>query len=89
MNLDDIRNYYEPLVQTYLVEQAASDHGIDDADLLEDIACIALNILPAHYIRHEVDMAFFLTTAEREEMRTNVINAVEQAIRSIENRQSR
>lgn len=32
-----------------------------DSDYLSDVACVALNRLPARYIRHEVDMAFYMT----------------------------
>ena len=86
MNLDDIRNYYEQLVQNYLIDTASKKHNITDEDLLEDIACIALNQLPARYIRHEVDMAFFLTTTERDTMRNRVVEAVEHAIEAVESR---
>ncbi len=37
-----------------------------DADLLPDIACVALNRLPPRYIRHNVDFSFYLTDLERE-----------------------
>lgn len=84
MNFDAIRNYYEQLVYNYLLEEAAPKAKISDEELLEDIACLALNNVPARYIRHEVDMAFFLTTAEREQMRNNVIQAVDNAIKTIE-----
>lgn len=80
MNFDAIRNYYEHLIINYLMEEAAPKAKLSDEELLEDIACIALNNVPARYIRHEVDMAFFLTTAERTEMRNNVIRAVDNAI---------
>jgi hypothetical protein len=84
MNFDAIRNYYEHLVINYLMDEAAPRAKISDEELLEDIACLALNRIPARYIRHEVDMAFFLTTHERELMRNNVIQAVDSAIKTIE-----
>ena len=84
MNFDAIRNYYEQLVFNYLLEEAAPKAKLTDEELLEDIACLALNRIPARYIRHEVDMAFFLSTAEREQMRSNVIQAVDSAIQTIE-----
>jgi hypothetical protein len=46
--------------------------------LLADVACVALNRLPPRYIRHEVDLAFYLTEKERIEM----ARAVEEAVRS-------
>lgn len=84
MNFDAIRNYYEHLIINYLMEEAAPKAKLSDEELLEDIACIALNNVPARYIRHEVDMAFFLTTAERTEMRNNVIQAVDKAITMVQ-----
>ncbi|MCW8827373.1 MAG: late competence development ComFB family protein [Gammaproteobacteria bacterium] len=84
MNFDAIRNYYEHLVINYLMEEAAPKAKITDEELLEDIACLALNNVPARYIRHEVDMAFFLTSAERDKMRDNVIQAVDAAIKIIQ-----
>ena len=46
-------------------------------DLLCDVACVALNRLPPRYIRHEVDLAFYLTEKERGE----VGRAVDEAVR--------
>lgn len=48
------------------------------ADLLADVACIALNRLPPRYIRHEVDLAFYLTEKERSEN----AQAIEQTVRA-------
>lgn len=83
MNFDAIRNYYEHLVINYLMEEALPSGKISDEELLEDITCLALNNLPARYIRHEVDMAFFLTTVDREQMRNDVIRAVDAAIKIV------
>lgn len=87
MNFDDIHNYYERLVINYIVEVAAPAQDITDDDLIVDIACIALNRLPARYIRHDVDMAFFLTSDEREKMQTLVIDEVANAIKVVLSRQ--
>ena len=83
MNFDAIRNYYEHLVINYLLEEVAPKRDITDEEILEDVACLALNNLPARYIRHEVDMAFFLTTTDRTQMRNNVIQAVENALKVV------
>ena len=48
-----------------------------DSELLADVACVALNRLPARYIRHEVDMAFYQTDVERESNARQVSEAVE------------
>jgi hypothetical protein len=34
--------------------------------MLADVACLALNRLPARYVRHDVDMMFYLTEQERQ-----------------------
>lgn len=51
-------NFYENLVNNYLIETAAPKAEITDDDLLQDITCLALNMLPPRYIRHKVDMTF-------------------------------
>lgn len=79
MHFESIHNYYEQLVIDHLIDRLAPELDITDADLLADIACLALNNLPARYIRHDVDMAFFLTTMERERMREMVISETRQA----------
>lgn len=73
---DPVRNYYETLVVEMLV-----DHTSDDlnADTLADIACVALNNLPPKYYRHDVDLAYFKTLEESEEMRASVIEALRNA----------
>jgi glutathione S-transferase len=46
-------------------------------DLLADIACVALNRLTPHYIRHDVDFAFHRGDPERLESQRLVSEAVE------------
>jgi len=76
MRFDSIHNYYETLVVRELMQCFVEDIRHIDEDYLQDIACIALNMLPARYVRHDVDMAFFLTSEERSEMDTSVKKAV-------------
>jgi competence protein ComFB len=76
------RNYYETLILELLNEQASRDL---DNDTLHDIACIALNSLPAKYIRHDVDMAFFNTREETEQMRANARQAIAAAEQKLRN----
>ena len=35
------------------------------SDMLADVACVALNRLPARHVQHDVDMMFYLTEHER------------------------
>lgn len=82
MNFESIHNYYETLVTEYILNTLAKEDGVDQ-DFLEDVACLALNQLPARYVRHDVDMAFFLTARERERMQSHIIEAVLDASRQV------
>jgi hypothetical protein len=82
MNFEAIHNYYEALVIEHIMNTIAKEPDIDE-DFLEDVACLALNQLPARYVRHDVDMAFFLTTREREKMQTSITEAVLQATKQV------
>lgn len=84
MDFSELHNYYEPIVYQYVAEIFASEKGLDDEEVLKDVACLALNLLPARYVRHDVDMAFFLTSHERDHIHTAVVNAVTEAYRRIE-----
>ncbi len=43
----------------------SADHQDFTTDMLADVACVALNRLPARYVRHDVDFMFYLTESER------------------------
>jgi len=75
---DDIHNYYEKLV-THYFSIGKFDEKYDD-DFLADLTCVVLNQLPTRYIRHEVDMAFYLPASERFEMDEKVKKAISKAI---------
>lgn len=76
--MDSIQNYYEPLVVEALAE-LTNGKGYS-ADILIDVVCVALNHLPPRYIRHEVDMIYYLSPVEAQEMRDKVKSAVEDAL---------
>jgi hypothetical protein len=68
-NFDQVHNYYERLVFEEVARRAqAVEHADYTADMLSDVACLALNRLPARYVRHDVDMMFYLTEQERQAM---------------------
>ncbi|MDH5424483.1 MAG: late competence development ComFB family protein [Gammaproteobacteria bacterium] len=79
MERSEIHNYYEHLVFDYIDEHIIPNTGGKPDDYFLDIACIALNKLPNRYVRHDVDMAFFLSQKDREDMRTAVRNCVKEA----------
>jgi len=77
MSFSAINNYYEQLVFQHIVK---ANIDVKDENFLEDVACVALNHLPAKYVRHEVDMAFYMTSEERTKMDSSVSIAVKNAI---------
>ncbi len=85
MNFATIHNYYESLVIEHVMQTVAKN-GDYDEDYLEDVVCLALNQLPSRYVRHDVDMAFFLTTREREKMQHDIIEAVLNAAKTVNDR---
>lgn len=64
INFEQVHNYYERLVLEDVVRMSEA-HPDFSADMLSDVACVALNRLPARYVRHDVDMMFYLTEHER------------------------
>ncbi len=80
MNFENIHNYYEKLVLERMHDALIEQQGITNEDLLEDVACVALNRLPTRYVRHDVDTAFFMSDEERQHMAIQVIAAVDAAL---------
>lgn len=74
INFEQVHNYYERLVFEDVVRLSDAYPGFT-ADMLADVACVALNRLPARYVRHDVDMMFYLTEHER--------NAIEQSMQEV------
>jgi hypothetical protein len=63
-DFEQIHNYYERLVFEEVMRRASSMEDFT-TDMLADVACVALNRLPARYVRHDVDLMFYLTEHER------------------------
>ncbi len=80
--LDSIHNYYERHVFEELQKQLTDK--FDNTEYVADIACVALNHLPPRYIRHDVDMAFYLSPVERKEMLDKIVSAVSNAIKFVD-----
>lgn len=76
---DDIHNYYEKLVMQHFA--AAKFEEKYSVDFIADLTCVVLNQLPTRYIRHEVDMAFYLPASERFDMESKVKNAISKAVK--------
>lgn len=82
--IDSIHNYYEHLVLEEIPRQLGDSRR--GADFIADVACVALNHLPPRYIRHAVDMAFYLSPKESQEMEEKVTAAVRAALQFVEAR---
>jgi len=63
-DFDTIHNHHERLVFDAVSAIAPRFAHLQDPQLLADVACVALNRLPPRYIRHHVDLAFYLTAKE-------------------------
>ena len=63
-NFEQVHNYYERLVIEEVARRSEAHPGFT-SDMLGDVACVALNRLPARYVRHDVDLMFYLTEPER------------------------
>ncbi|NUJ56671.1 late competence development ComFB family protein [Cobetia marina] len=72
-----VHNYMEQLVLDQL--RLHPDSHAMDVDSREDVACIALNQLAPRYIRHDVDMAFYMAPAEQELLEERVSMALQEA----------
>lgn len=74
MRLDNnIHNYYEHLVMDYINSNLKQEFS---ENVISDLICLTLNRLPTRYIRHEVDMAFYLPQSERMDMEFQVAEAI-------------
>ena len=73
---DTIHNHHEQAVFDAVTEGAAAFPHMKDADLLTDVACVALNRIAPRYIRHGVDFAFYLSDKERADNERHIADAV-------------
>jgi len=83
MDFTSIHNFYEHLVIDYLQSAIIPSHTEQSTDFFLDVACYALSKLPSRYMRHEIDMAFYLESAERAKMMDEVKKKVDEAVEYI------
>ncbi len=74
-SFEQVHNYYERLVFEEVVRRA-NEHPDFTEDMLADVACVTLNRLPARYVRHDVDMMFYLTEQERHAIELSMEDAL-------------
>lgn len=85
--IDTVHNYYERLVLEEI--SRVNDRASQDVDYFADVACVALNRLPPRYIRYDVDMTFFLSPIELQEIHDKVTKAVSEAVAYVDSRGAR
>ena len=79
MNFASLYNYYEHLVFEYISKYLVQKYPDQDEDFFLDVACYSLTRLPARYIRHEIDMIYYLAPGENEEMQERIEQTVNDA----------
>jgi hypothetical protein len=87
-DFEQVHNYFERLVFEEVVRQSEA-YPEFSADMLADVACVALNRLPARYVRHDVDMMFYLTEHERHAIEQSISEALAYAFRFVADRAAR
>ena len=66
MDFTSAHNVHESAIFDAVKRAAPGFPGLaGQADLFVDVACVALNRMPPRYIRHDADLAIFLTDKER------------------------
>ena len=84
-DFEQIHNYYERLVLEAVMRRSR-EHEHFTSDMLADVACLALSRLPARYVRHDVDLIFYLTEAERRAIEVSMDEALNYAFGFVNNR---
>jgi hypothetical protein len=87
-NFEQVHNYYERLIFED-VARMAQGYSHFTADMFADVACVALNRLPARYVRHDVDMMFYLTEKERHTIEVSMEEALQFAFNLVQERASK
>jgi hypothetical protein len=81
LDFTTVRNQHEQAVFRAVIDAASRYPGLAERpEALLDAACVALNRLPARYIRHPADFAFFQTAADRVLTERSVAEAAEYAL---------
>ncbi len=86
-SIPSVHNHHEQAVFDLVEAEAARQPEFAGApDLLADVACVALNALPPRYIRHSIDMNFYMTDQERHAIESTVSAAVYSAFAFVRSR---
>jgi hypothetical protein len=82
----DVHNHHESVVFAAVAALAPQYAQLERADLLADVACVALNRLTPRYIRHDVDLSFYLSDRERLDTERAIDEAVHHAFQFVQAR---
>lgn len=80
-DLESVHNYYEKKVFDEINDNYLNA-GLNE-NQLADMACIALNRIPPKYIRYDIDMSFYMSGEEHNEVQEKVKHAVKKAYKKI------
>ena len=83
---ESIHNHHERAVCAAVRAEAVNFPHLSEESLLADIACVALNRLPARYIRHPVDFSFYLSDRERKKTERDIAESVRWAFEYVQAR---
>jgi hypothetical protein len=83
---DDIHNYCEHIILERIIHLELDK--TKDEDYLADLCCLVLNKMQPRYIRYEVDFAFYLPSNERQKMEMEAAEAIDKAIKFLDERQN-
>lgn len=86
MNFASVYNYYEHLVFSYITDTLVEKYQNHDEEFFLDVACYSLTRLPSRYIRHEIDMIYYLAPGESVKMEERVSSVVNDAAEFIDSR---
>ena len=78
-SLEQLHNFFErPVID------ALRERNIDlDDDTFVDVICVALNELPAKYIRHDVDMVYFTNPSDMVIINSRIERALDVALERV------
>jgi hypothetical protein len=79
-----IHNHHERAVFDAVLAAAPRFPHLGDPQIQADIACVALNRLPPRYIRHAIDLSFYLTDPERADSEAAISEAVDFAYQFVQ-----
>jgi len=83
--MDTITNYHEKLV-FFEINNISNQRNLTlSENAILDIACIALNLIPARYVRHQVDTVFYTRDEESTKMNSAIKSVVNKAIDKVIN----